>query len=339
MIYSYIMKEKKENQQPIALDPGFFMQESYEDYASLESSSSDNWGHHCVYQLLPNALSGEHRFIQLYTMQLSYAKRPGGMMNDTYSASDCISIAVMQKVEDKSCFDRMKLQEDDILFFDDSKAYSFMSNDAIEFAVVTVRKSMLGAYLPLFLCMCDKRIKDTDKQLSTYLENIWERISTSKEHPPFDIIEEEILSRIKTLIDAQTPIVSKLTKGEEKSLLIRDQVYRHMDAKINIANLAAQHNISEKTLQNSFKSLFGFPPNIFLRQMKLNLVHYELKVNNAHDITVSSIARKWGFNHMGRFSHYYSQLFGENPSETLKIPEASHNGITTHCVLRKEEII
>jgi AraC family ethanolamine operon transcriptional activator len=170
------------------------------------------------------------------------------------------------------------------------------------------------------------------------LEKVWEIISTSQAHPDFDIMEEEILTLIKSLINAQTPIVSKLTKGEEKSLLIRDQVYRHMDGKINIASLAEQHNISEKTLQNSFKSLFGFTPNLFLRQMKLNLVHYELKVNNAHDITVSGVARKWGFTHMGRFSHYYTQLFGENPSETLKKTKELHNGITTRCVVRQEEL-
>ncbi len=80
------MKENKNTTQPFSLQKGFFSQEIYDDYHSMKESASDNWGFKCTYQLLPHGLNGEHKVLQLDTMQLSYAKRPGGMMHDTSAA-------------------------------------------------------------------------------------------------------------------------------------------------------------------------------------------------------------------------------------------------------------
>jgi len=41
---------------------------------------------------------------------------------------------------------------------------------------------------------------------------------------------------------------------------------------------------------------------------------------------------------MGRFSKFYTELFGENPSVTLKSKSTSIDGMSTHCVERQEEI-
>ncbi len=50
------------------------------------------------------------------------------------------------------------------------------------------------------------------------------------------------------------------------------------------------------------------------------------------------VAQKWGFRHMGKFSKYYTELFGENPSVTLKTKPII-DGMNEHCVERKEEIV
>ena len=111
-----------------------------------------------------------------------------------------------------------------------------------------------------------------------------------------------------------------------------------MDGKINIASLSEQHQVSQQTLQNSFKSLFGFTPQRFLRLLKLNLVHHDLREASTEKDSVSKVALKWGFMHMGRFSRYYTELFGENPSVTLKTYYFKENSMTSECTMRKEEI-
>lgn len=325
--------------QAFSLKKGFFSQEIYDDYPSMNESSSNNWGYECTYQLLPNGLTGEHKFLQLDTMQLSYASRSGGMMHDVSTAKGSIVIGVIEEVADKACFDRMKLKAGDILFFDDSKPFNLMSNDTFNFSVISIQKNTLGKLLPLFHKALEHRIKDKDKMLETLLHQTWKKFSTKNTKLNFKNTEKIIVKQLVTLLESQTLIPSSLTRGEKIALAIRDQVYHHMDGNINISELAQQYKVSEKTLQNSFKSLYGFTPKHFIRLLKLNLIHNELKKNDPKQSTVSRIALKWGFKHMGQFSYYYTKLFGENPSQTLRTNHQINIPIKNSCVSRQEEII
>ena len=41
---------------------------------------------------------------------------------------------------------------------------------------------------------------------------------------------------------------------------------------------------------------------------------------------------------MGRFSQYYTELFGENPSVTLKREHTLEKSMTSDCASRQEEM-
>ena len=114
------------------------------DFADYEqmAQSSENWEYLCTYQLLPTALKGQHQVVLLDKMQLSYAYREGGMMHDARSPKDTVSFAVIQKCEDKACFDNMKLHVGNIVFFDDERHINFMSNAPIKVAIVSLNKSL-----------------------------------------------------------------------------------------------------------------------------------------------------------------------------------------------------
>ncbi len=336
------MKKSKHTPEPLDIQEGYFLEESYTNYEML-SENAKNWQHNCTYQLKPNALSGQHRILQLCSMQLGFDKSPGGLMNDAYSALDTITIAVMDECKDKACFHRTKLEVGDIIFFDNERPYNFMTNDSNSYVVLTIKIDTLDTLQPKISQALNCKIKDTNGNFSTLLHQVWHRFTNTSE-PKRDTkeylaAEEEILSTINELLKTQTPILPKLTKGEESALAIRDQIYLHMDGKINIASLAKQHDVSERTLQKSFKSLFGFSPTPFLRNMKLNLVYRDLKFADPSTEKVSSVAQKWGFMHMGRFSNYYTKLFGENPSQTLKRPYVMEQTMEEECVERQEEII
>lgn len=326
---------------PLILTEGYFVNHYYDGLEEMHSHT-ENWELHCTYQLLPNALKGHHQVLQLHSMQLSYVQRPGGMMDNSSSAKDCLTFAVLEESADKACFDRMKLQAGDIVFFDDSRPLNFLTNDAFKLCAVTIQKEKMGALLPKVSQALYHTIKDTNDVMSKALHNIWKEFTDQgeckKDKKAFRDAEEEINNILMKLLTEQTPTPPKLTKGEEKALDIRDQVYRHMDGKINIGSLAKQHQISEKTLQNSFKSLFGFTPNHFLRQLKLNLTHNDLKKSDPNQSTVMRIAEKWGFMHMGRFSNFYTELFGENPSQTLRRDYQGGIPIAKSCVSRQEEM-
>ncbi len=336
------MKKNIYNPPPLTLTEGYFSDKQYDSYAMMEESIN-NWKQLCSYQLRPHGLSGRHQVLQLHSMQIAYAHRKGGTMHNAGSAKECLTVAVVETCADKVCFGRMKLQAGDILFFDDRYPHNFIANDSIQFTAVTIRKSSLGARKQRLFKALNKCIKDTDARFATTLHEIWKRF-TGPSHEKMDTqnyqeAEEEILNVLMELLAAQTPAVPKLTVGEKIALDIRDQVFHHMDGNISIASLAEKYEVSEQTLQNSFKSLFGFTPKLFLRLLKLNIVHYELKQSAPNETTISKIAIKWGFRHMGRFSAYYTELFGENPSQTLKTMDKIEEDVEKTCVARQEEMI
>jgi len=302
------------------------------------SQSAKNWEHHCSYRLLPNAFGGVHHVIELPSMQLSYSSREGGFMHDAISPPDSISIAIIQECHDKACFDRYKLHKGMVLFFDDSKAFNYMSRGYIEVAIISIPKDIYNKYDFELYPLLEKYLIDKNALFLTLINRILDEFLDDKREQNDRELEESIIVTLNTLIERETPQTPKLTKGEEIALSIRDQVYHHMDGKINIESFASQYKVSERTIQNAFKSLFGFTPKRFLQLLKLNLVHHDLQNADPKSCTVIRISSKWGFSHMGRFSQEYTKLFGENPSQTLKSLKYTKGNMISSCTSRQEEM-
>ena len=151
-------------------------------------------------------------------------------------------------------------------------------------------------------------------------------------------IQEQITKEMLQLINAQKMKTPHFTKSEQIAIKIKKQLFLHMDADINTSSLAKKHNISERSLQNAFKSLYDITPTQFIRLLKLNHVHHELIEKNSETTSVIRIAQKWGFKHMGKFSQHYKALFGQNPSITLKTSNQVINEMHEECAQRQEEM-
>ena len=94
----------------------------------------------------------------------------------------------------------------------------------------------------------------------------------------------------------------------------------HLAEEMTISDLASAAGCSTRTLQASFASELGTSAVAFIRDLRLQRVHDELRDSSelAHYIvSVTEIARSWGFSHMGRFAAAYRSRYGENPSDTL----------------------
>jgi AraC-like DNA-binding protein len=309
----------------------------FEAYKEM-SQSAKNWDHHCSYRLLPHAFEGEHHVIELPNTQLSYSYRAGGFMHDAKSPPDSVSIAIIQKCSDVACFDRFKLQEGMVLFFDDSQSFNFMSKGNIHVAIISIPKSVaLQQQLDLDTAL-RKYLMDESLVFSTLFDKTLETFLHVDDNFDLEKVEARFIDYVRKITETSSLKEAKLTKGEKTALAIRDQVYHHMDGKVNIDAFAKQYQVSIQTLENAFKSLFGFTPKKFLQLLKLNLVHHDLQNADPERSTVLRIASKWGFSHMGRFSQAYTELFGENPSETLKSLEYIKGNMISSCTSRQEEM-
>lgn len=84
-----------------------------------------------------------------------------------------------------------------------------------------------------------------------------------------------------------------------------------------VSDLSSHLKMSRRGLHHAFMNVLGVNITTFLRHVRLHGVRKELLSANPSD-SVTRIACKWGFWHMGMFSSYYKRLFGETPSATLR---------------------
>lgn len=98
---------------------------------------------------------------------------------------------------------------------------------------------------------------------------------------------------------------------------IRNYVLDNITTDITIEELADLCQISRKSLYNLFERETGLTPSAYVRRLKLESAHSELK-NNERIKNVTQVALKYGFTNLGRFSAQYREQIGELPSQTLR---------------------
>jgi len=97
----------------------------------------------------------------------------------------------------------------------------------------------------------------------------------------------------------------------------RDHIHAHVGEAITVTDLATIAGCGYRTLQAAFNETYGMPPMSYLRKLRLQNVHAEF-LSETKSGTISEIAQKWGFTHLGRFAMSYVREFGELPSETVR---------------------
>jgi len=329
--------KKREQLVPKPLAEGEVSQKEFSSYQEMAEHAPD-WSLFCNYQLEPHGMDGKYQILELSSMQVAHSDMVGGFMFSFEAPKDKVCFSIIEQVDEKACFEQMKLRPGMIVVFDDRDVYNFMSSAKIKLIDVSINKSLASPLIKKLLSLQQMYFTDTNNEMTYLLQDVLNKHTTDVNKEQAIEIETKIIEQMLDLIADQEPQESKFTKGEKIAIAIRDQVFKHMDGTLNTNTLAEQHQVTTQTLQNSFKSLFGYTPQIFLRLLKLNLVHHELYESNERDTTVSRIGQKWGFDHMGRLSGYYKTLFGETPSVTLKEEDYEDDGMRLGCVERKEEL-
>jgi AraC family transcriptional regulator, ethanolamine operon transcriptional activator len=133
---------------------------------------------------------------------------------------------------------------------------------------------------------------------------------------------EPILGTIAELVaHAQTGTLASLARRwqHRAELLSRADHYLQLSAGVpfDLKALAAAVGATERSLQMHFHDAYGITPGHWARTLALHRVRDRLRKTDARKFTVEGMAQECGFRHMGRFSAYYKELFGEFPSMTL----------------------
>lgn len=110
--------------------------------------------------------------------------------------------------------------------------------------------------------------------------------------------------------------------------LAEEYLRANADMPVSVGELCGITGINQRTLFLGFQERYGLSPMAYLKMLRLNRARREL-LNagpTTASATVTRLATKWGFFHLGRFSLEYRAMFGESPIETLKRPSGRANG-------------
>lgn len=94
----------------------------------------------------------------------------------------------------------------------------------------------------------------------------------------------------------------------------------HCDEPVTLAAVCSGIGIGAREVHDAFLEVRGTTPMAALRQERFDRVRLALRSAGPEADTVATIARRWGFRHLGRFSTAYAGRFGEHPAETLQRP-------------------
>lgn len=136
-------------------------------------------------------------------------------------------------------------------------------------------------------------------------------------------VQQELESALMTqvLLVAHSNLTRDLLRESPANAdsMIRD-VMEHIDlnpgANLTVAALSQLAGTSTRTLQTGFRRVAGMTPTEYVRNARLDRVRHDLM--RGDDVSVSDVASRWHFVHLGRFAAHYRVRFGESPSTTFR---------------------
>jgi AraC family ethanolamine operon transcriptional activator len=127
--------------------------------------------------------------------------------------------------------------------------------------------------------------------------------------------ESRVIDRVLGAVRAPA---TRLSGERRRRLAWRAEAYlrTRLDAALTIHDLCRATGATVRTLHRAFQEQFGTTPKAYLKMLRLRGVRDELR-QRSHGTTVTDVALRWGFLHLGWFSRDYRAMFGETPSQTL----------------------
>ncbi|MYS20953.1 transcriptional regulator, AraC family [Streptomyces sp. DvalAA-14] len=97
-----------------------------------------------------------------------------------------------------------------------------------------------------------------------------------------------------------------------------DLIEAEPQAPLTVERIAAYAGVGVRTLQSGFRKHLGMSPMAFVRSVRLQRAHEELRAADPSTATVAATAHRWGFRHMGRFAAAHEARYGETPVMALR---------------------
>lgn len=303
------------------LQPDFLTQASKIMHFSFDNLDDferygKNWSFYCKYRFGNGEFTGKYDIYQDKDFQIARSFYRDGMMYNGHPPKGTVNLVIVLSKEGSLCINKKKMNTNDVLILDDQDEYEIIFSHGIHIGVISMQLSFVDENLPFLNQKYNQVFKDHQEGIREICYLNFQDVSSAE-------IKNKLISLTKRSLMLNRALVKSLTTNEELAFEIRNQILQDLQSCIKISSLSVDNKISERSLQNSFKKLFGITPKKFIKILKFNLVYRDLSAA-LNTESVTQIAMKWGFNHLGNFSKQYKEIFKESPKETKNRHENSH---------------
>ena len=283
-------------------------------------------------QLSRGCFHGQLKFAQFESIALFYLSWNQAVQIQGISPAETISFGIEISSQGQAVWRGFKYSSQDILISSD-REIDLKVPAGYEMFMIAVKRDLLLAYADLQ----QRRLCSEDLQKSlgransaalnaikAYLQSNFALLELDldgkKIYPDAQFITQDVVSLLITVLLSIENFSAQLSHSLQRMQLVKQlekYMLAHLNQPLTIEQLCAVAGISERSLNNYFHDLLDMSPIAYFKALRLNRVRSALKLADPTIDKVTSIAKQWGFQHMGYFSMDYKAMFGESPSKTL----------------------
>ena len=219
-----------------------------------------------------------------------------------------------------------------------SSEFCICTRDVHDWAAITVPTWMLEPSVrDGFMNKCQALGPDhlLAQQIRHTIDQIWvtaNEVATFEESIASERAGDEVEHLMERVLAPADPYPDTERHRRGRPRIPRDEIVRHAVEHLessrelgdSVPGLAAECQVSERTLREIFHQYFGVGPQQYLRTRRLNLIHRALRDTSGDEKSVTDILVEHGEWAHGRFAKQYQQVYGERPSDTLARPPKKH---------------
>jgi len=167
----------------------------------------------------------------------------------------------------------------------------------------------------------------TPSSYSAFQERLQLAIDWSIDNPSsleqpggIELHRSQLVSLVCELLESSRPDADKHDRRETRREVVDEAINymnAHLGRPLTTMELCKTLCVSRRTLFYAFEEITRMAPMTYLKHLRMNRAHAQLKLSDPAETTVRQVAAQWSFQHAGQFAADYAKLFGELPSATL----------------------
>ena len=199
----------------------------------------------------------------------------------------------------------------------------------VETLAVVIDADQLGAAADLLGCTVDPRVMAGPLAGSPQFDQAFDEISDLLAHPT---ASPDVTTRCRDRLLAA--IANNAGESNQSTSRSFDSSERIVTQCLDYARSISMWNpstvelcrvtgVSDRRVRSAFIDVFDMPAIHYFRLAGLSEARRLFREAETDEKSVTAVANRLGFFHLGRFARYYRQAFGEYPSDTLQARLAS----------------